>query len=136
MRLSFRRSGVVGILNRIPVAMGIGGRRRIRVRTRGVNLNRGMNGLVDDPVKDPPRFMSRMVTDRFLSISLDWRGRVMRHFDRLVQDSVSPNGRNENRFRRQENPWLEGIELKPVFGLSFYRIQIRRYAPVFLNCWT
>jgi len=116
--------------------MGIGGRRRIRVRTRGVNLNRGMNGLVDDPVKDPPRFMSRMVTDRFLSISLDWRGRVMRHFDRLVQDSVSPNGRNENRFRRQENPWLEGIELKPVFGLSFYRIQIRRYAPVFLNCWT
>ena len=63
--------------------------------------------------------MPRVVTDRFLSVGLNGRGSVMSNFYRLMNESISPNRRNENRFRRQKNPRLKGIELKPVSGLSF-----------------
>ena len=113
MRLGFCLAGAVGILNRnltLRTRMGCCS----GLRDRGVNLR--MDGLAGDSIENPRSLAGRMIT-QFLGVSLAGSGGVMSDFNGLMDEGFSPHHRNQNRFGRKQYPWLESIELEPVFRL-------------------
>ena len=54
-------------------------------------MNLRVDGLAGHPVEDSSRLMPRVVTDRFLGVSLNRCSGVMGNFDCLVNESIAPN---------------------------------------------